>query len=70
MLRSKEFVVKISELIKILERHGCYLKKNKTRHYLFYSPITNKEFTVPRHPSKEVKIGTCKNILKDAGIQL
>lgn len=61
--------MKISELIKILKKNGCYLKHHGTRHDVWYSPATEKSFTVPRHSSKEIKTKTANSILKDAGLK-
>ncbi len=60
--------MKGTELLKILKKHGCYLHRHGTRHDIWYSPITNRQFPVPRHKD-DVKTGTAKSILKDAGIE-
>ncbi len=36
---------------------------------MYHSPITNRNFPVGRHNTKEVHIGTLKKILKDAGLE-
>ncbi len=59
--------MKTSELLKLLTKNGCYLIRNGSRHDIWFSPITNKQFAVPRHKT-ELKIKTLKNIMKDAGI--
>ena len=60
--------MKTGELTKILKKNGCYLLRNGSNHDIWVSPITNKQFAVPRHKD-EVKTGTAKKILKDAGIE-
>ena len=60
--------MKTQELIKILRKNGCYISRNGSRHDIWYSTITGKEFTVPRHKA-EVPIGTLNNILKTAGLK-
>lgn len=60
--------MKTSELIKLLKKNGCYLYRNGKRHDIWYSPITGKQFPVPRHLSQDVPTGTCNSIKKDAGI--
>lgn len=62
-------ILKISELIKLLKRAGCYKVRSGAGHDIWYSPMTNIKFTVPRHGAKEVKTGTAESILKDAGIK-
>ena len=61
--------VKCSELKKELSAGGCYFFRGGSDHEIWYSPITNKKFTVPRHDSKEVPSGTVRNIKKLAGIE-
>lgn len=60
--------MKTSELLKKLKKADCYLVRHGTRHDIWYSPITGKQFPVPRHKT-EVKIGTAKSIMRDAGIE-
>lgn len=59
--------MKTSELLKILKKNGCYLLRHGKRHDIWYSPITSKQFAIPRHKD-EIKSGTQKSILEDAGI--
>lgn len=60
--------MKGSELIKLLKKNGCMLVRHGTSHDTWYSENTEKKFMVPRHKSKEVPIGTYKQIIKEAGI--
>ena len=55
------------ELIKILKKANCELKRHGSSHDIWFSPITGQQFTVPRHKD-EIKTGTVKSILKSAGI--
>lgn len=59
--------MKTVELLKILKKSGCSLVRHGSNHDIWISPITNKQFAIPRHKD-EIKIGTLKNILKDAGL--
>lgn len=59
-----------AELIKILKKNGCYLYEHGGNHDRYYSPITNRKFSVGRHKSEEVRTGTLRKILKDAGIEI
>ena len=61
--------MRTSELVKLLKKHGCYQVREGSRHEIWYSPITGKEFQVGRHQSEEVKTGTANRILKDAGLK-
>ena len=60
--------MKTQELIKILRKNGCFINRNGSRHDIWYSPITSKTFTVPRHKA-EIPMGTLNNILKTAGLK-
>ncbi len=61
--------MRYSELEKDLRKAGCYLVRPGASHDIWYSPITGKKFTFPRHGSKEVPTGTCEAIRRDAGLK-
>ncbi|MBQ3740060.1 MAG: type II toxin-antitoxin system HicA family toxin [Bacteroidales bacterium] len=42
--------------------------KHGKRHDLWFSPITNSVFPIPRHGAKEVPDGTLDDIIKQSGI--
>ena len=60
--------MKTSELKRLLKSYGCYEVSYGKEHDVWYSPMTEARFRVPRHQSKEVPGGTLKAILKQAGI--
>ena len=60
--------MKTTELLKILKKNGCYLVRHGSSHDIWFSQLTSKQFAVPRHKD-EIKIGTLKSILKEAGIE-
>lgn len=60
--------MKYSELCKQLKKIGCYSIRHGSNHDIWYSPITGKQFPVPRHSSQDVKKGTLNSIKKDAGL--
>lgn len=60
--------MKYSELERKLKKHGCYWVYDGKKHPIWYSPISQKEFQLSHHKSEEVKIGTLKSIMKDAGV--
>jgi len=60
--------MKTTELLKILKKKDCYLIRHGSNHDIWFSPITNKQFALPRHKD-EIKTGTLKSILKEAGIE-
>lgn len=60
--------MKSKDLIKLLKANNCEMvRQGKGSHQTWYSPKTNKKFTVP-HPKSELKIGLINSIKKDAGI--
>lgn len=59
--------MKQTELIKLLKKNKCYIIRHGSRHDMWYSPISNKFFPVPRHKA-EIKTGTLNNILREAEI--
>ena len=58
----------VSELKRLLKKHGCYFVEHGGKHDKWYSPIINKYFRIPRHAS-EIKTGTVEAILKQSGIK-
>ena len=60
--------MKTQELIKLLRKNKCYILRNGSRHDIWYSEISQKQFAIPRHKT-EIPIGTLKNILQDAGVK-
>ena len=59
--------IKTAEVIDKLKENGCQFVKHRTNHDRWYSPISNSEFSVPRHP-KMPRI-TALDIYKQAGIK-
>ena len=60
--------MKYSELIKQLKKLGCHMVRHGARHDIWYSPITGKQFPIPRHSSEDIKPGTYNSIKDDAGL--
>jgi len=63
--------VKVSEIRKILENHGWYIVRHGSRHDLYSHPEHLKDPPIPvsRHIAQEMKKGTMKSILKQAGLK-
>lgn len=61
-------IMKTQELIKLLRKNKCYVLRNGSRHDIWYSEVTQRQFAIPRQKS-EIPTGTLKNILKDAGVK-
>jgi predicted RNA binding protein YcfA (HicA-like mRNA interferase family) len=61
--------VKFSELIRLLERNGFAIVKEKGSIRYYGKLGWDKLIRVDYHGSKEVPTGTCHHILKAAGIK-
>ena len=59
--------MKVCELERILRENGCFLVGHGAAHDKWQSSLNGRFFFVPRHPSKELKTGTVRNIMKQAG---
>lgn len=60
--------MKCSEITKLLrENSPSHFLKQGANHELWINTETNKTFTIPRHPAKEIKKGTAEKILKQGG---
>ena len=61
--------MKTSELAKLAKKAGCFCVEHGKEHDKWHSPITGKDFRLPRHKSKEIAKGTAEQIMKDAGLK-
>lgn len=61
--------MKFSELVRLLEQNGFSLLKEKGAVRYYHKQGWDKLVRVDYHGSKEVPTGTCKAILKAAGIK-
>lgn len=59
--------MKVSELVRMLTKAGCFIHRHGSNHDIWYSPITKQTFPVPRHESQEMRDGTLKSIRKWRG---
>ncbi len=61
--------MRFSELVRLLEKHGFHLLKEKGSIRYYTKPGHDKLVRVDFHGAKEVPTGTCHAILKAAGIK-
>ncbi len=61
--------MKISELVRLLERNGFELIKEKGSVRYYGKEGLNKLIRVDYHGSREIPTGTCDAILKAAGLK-
>jgi len=58
--------MKRGKFIKYLEKNGCLIAREGSKHTLYKNPKTQEISTVPRHP--DIKENLCRKICKDLGI--
>jgi predicted RNA binding protein YcfA (HicA-like mRNA interferase family) len=59
------------DIIKGLKRAGFEFDRHaKGSHEIWYNPYTKRRTTIPNHPGIEIKKGTLKAILEQAGLSL
>lgn len=56
-----------NQLIKILERQGFKVIRQKGSHVILINDEKTR-IVIPMHPGKEIKPGLCRAILREAGI--
>lgn len=61
--------MKYSELYQILRKARCQIEREGAGHTIWFSPISGRKFTVPRHKNEDVPKGTLNSILKAAGLK-
>ena len=62
--------MKCSQLLRLLKKHGWYVdRQGKGSHVIMRHSEKDFPLVVPDHGSKEMKKGTEKSILKQAGIR-
>jgi predicted RNA binding protein YcfA (HicA-like mRNA interferase family) len=62
--------MKSNEFLRLLSKRGCYfVRQGKGSHEIWYSPITQQEFSIPNHGAKEIGLGLERKIKKIAGIK-
>ena len=62
--------MKYNELHRLLRKNGCYeTGKELFGHPAWFSPKTGKYFATSHHGKADVKPGTLKKILRDAGLK-
>lgn len=61
-------MVKVPDLIRLLESNGWRLKATRGSHRQFLHPEKGLVVTVAGHPGKDLPIGTLKAILRSAGV--
>lgn len=58
--------MKRKDLIRHLEKQGCFFLREGSNHTVFFNPITRQTSTIPRH--KEVNDFLAKKICKDLSV--
>ena len=61
--------MKTSELRRLVEKDGWYIKRHGAKHDIYVHPTKPNVLQIGRHSSEEVKKGTCEDTLKKAGLR-
>jgi predicted RNA binding protein YcfA (HicA-like mRNA interferase family) len=67
-LRYDVYVVKVRDLVRMLESAGWRLKATRGSHQQFRHPEKGMVVTVAGKPGNDIPIGTLKAILRSAGL--
>ena len=57
-------------LCRVLERHGWVLHRIRGSHHVFAHPNYSAILTVPVHGNRDLKTGTLRALLKEAGLSV
>ena len=49
--------MKVSELVRVLTKAGCFIHRHGANHDIWYSPKTGNKFALSRHGKQEVPTG-------------
>ena len=58
--------MKLQDLIRHLQTHGCYLLRDRGKHSVYVNPANNRTSAVPRH--REINDFLARKICRDLGI--
>jgi predicted RNA binding protein YcfA (HicA-like mRNA interferase family) len=61
--------MKTRDVLRLVHEDGWYQASQRGSHRQFKHPVKPGKVTIAGHPSEEMADGTCKNILKQAGIK-
>jgi predicted RNA binding protein YcfA (HicA-like mRNA interferase family) len=65
----REVLVKVRDVLKLIERDGWRLKRTEGSHRQFVHPVKDGKVTVSGHPSAEVAPKTLRSIERQAGLR-
>jgi predicted RNA binding protein YcfA (HicA-like mRNA interferase family) len=66
---SVEVVLKVREIMKLIERDGWYLDRVRSSHRQYKHPTKPGLVTVPGKPADDLPPGTLGSILRQAGLK-
>lgn len=66
--RSGVILVKIRDLLRMLEKDGWCLARTRGSHRQYLHPAKPGHVTVPGHLGDDLPIGTLRSVLKQAGL--
>ncbi len=61
-------VVSGKQMCRILEEKGWTLARINGSHHIYRDPVTGRQVVVPVHANKDLKPGTQRAVMRDAGL--
>jgi predicted RNA binding protein YcfA (HicA-like mRNA interferase family) len=61
--------VRATEFVRVIERLGFRLDRQRGSHVIFTHPVTMKRVVVAMHSGKDLKKNTLAGMLKDVGLE-
>jgi predicted RNA binding protein YcfA (HicA-like mRNA interferase family) len=61
-------VISGKQMCRVLEQHGWVLARINGSHHIYRDPATGRRTSVPVHGNHDLKPGTQRGIMRDAGL--
>ena len=63
-------VVDGRQMIRALQRAGFVVDSQESSHVTMFNPVSRRHTTVPVHAARDMKTGTVRNVLRQAGLSV
>ncbi len=61
-------IISAKQMCRVLEKRGWSLARINSSHYIYRDVATGRRTVVPVHANQDLKPGTQRNIMRDAGL--
>jgi predicted RNA binding protein YcfA (HicA-like mRNA interferase family) len=61
-------VISGKRMCRVLEKHGWTLARINSSHHIYRHAVTGRRTVVPVHANEDLKPGTLRGIMRDAGL--